>query len=201
MRLLLQLIRGWRGLAPAAPHKDQQQRQHQEEQQQEQASTLHGEGAHEGFNSCSSHLDNSNKDVAVGGNLAGISSSRPCVPTLVQLRVSADQEGMAYGALFHQLLATRNILLLGLYRPVQHQSARFDCVLTNPPQVGRLGLAGGFCGHRLTFHTMLAQQLDVQAGSSRVCWWCACSCQRGLAGWSCPHQSIVDHMAMAWQNT
>jgi hypothetical protein len=160
MRLLLQLIRGWRGLAPAAAeqhkdqHKDQhthQEQQHQEEQQQqEQASTCHEEGADEGFNSCSSHLDPSSKDVHsskdIAVDLPGVSSlcsssssSSPCVPTLVQLRVSADQEGMMYGALFHQLLATRGVLLLGLYRPVQHQSARFDCVMTNPPPVSAVG--------------------------------------------------------------
>jgi hypothetical protein len=147
MRLLLQLIRGWMGLAPAARHHHQ----HTHEKEQGQVPLQHEEGTEDdGFNSCSSHLDHTHKDADVEAHLPDTtttttsSSGSAVVPTLVQLRVAADQEGMLYGALFHQLLATRGVLLLGLYRPVQHQSAKFDCVLTNPPQVSvRVCVGGG----------------------------------------------------------
>ena len=39
---------------------------------------------------------------------------------------------MTYMQLFHDLLKEKDMLLLGLYRPVKQQSGCFYCVLTNP---------------------------------------------------------------------
>jgi hypothetical protein len=81
-------------------------------------------------------------------------------PTLMQLPVSAPSGGasMTYTQLFHDLLREKDMLLLGLYRPVKQQRGCFYCVLTNPGKdtlvtsqdkafvVGRVGSGGGVGG-------------------------------------------------------
>ena len=45
-------------------------------------------------------------------------------------------EGTTYGRYWHRMLASRGMLVLGLYRPVVQAGRRFYSVITNPPEVG-----------------------------------------------------------------
>ena len=95
---------------------------------------------------------------------AGIQENR----WLVQMAIPAVFQQRTYGELFTEMVITRNLLLLGLYRSPTVHNARLPYVFTNPPSDTKLSAhdrAFVLCGRRDTLER-LVERADELSGAA-----------------------------------